>query len=168
MITLQQFLPVIKYKITGGSNFLWDCFGSDVYTIDSWVEGHYEASVTFNPSTQEAFEVTVFDEVNERQYRWINPSFVDAFNAEHAKRGIDETGFGFKYTTIDVNYDMLEKLEGIVNKTEYDTRVVIQVDMSDEDFLTFAKAAHERDISFNQFVEVAIKAAIEKYDPEWV
>jgi len=168
MITLQQFLDKINYKITGGSTFLWSCYGEDVYSIDSWVEGHYEASVTFNPTTQEAFEITVFDEVNERQYRWINPLVLDAYNAEFLERGLDKQDFGFKYTNIEVDFDMLEKLEGIVNKTEYDTRVVIQVDMSDTDFLTFAKAAHAMDVSFNEFVEKAIKSVIETRDPEWV
>lgn len=36
---------------------------------------------------------------------------------------------------------------------EQDTRDTIQLEISDEDFLTIAKMAHEQDITFNQMVE---------------
>ena len=168
MITVQQFLETINYKITGGSDFLWRCYGEDTYTIDSWVEEHYEASLTFNPKSGGTFEITVIDLVNRRQYRWINPLVLDAYNAEYTARGLDMLDTSFRYTNIEVESDIIEKLEGIVNKTDYDTRIVIQIDMSDTDFLTFAKAAHVMDVSFNEFVEKAIKSAVEKHDPEWV
>jgi hypothetical protein len=42
------------------------------------------------------------------------------------------------------------------------------VDFSDEELLKYMKLAHERDMTFNQFVEEALRAAIEDYnrDPE--
>ena len=152
MITVQQFLEKINYKITGGSDFLWKCYGEDTYTIDSWVEEHYEASLTFNPKTGETFEVSIIDLINRRQYRLINPLVLDAFNAELVLRGLHNESTPFKYTDIEVDFDMLEKLEGIVNKTDYDTRIVIQIEMLDTDFLTlvdyFLLETSEQDASY--------------------
>ena len=166
MITVEQFLQTINYRITGGSEFLWKCYGPDAYSIDSDILDHYSASIYFNTKTSEVYEISVCDEINNRQYRWINPWFTEACAKEVTARGLDGNEFLLKYTTIEVEYDMLEKLVGIVNKTEYDTRIVIEIEMADKDFLTFAKAAHAMDVSFNQFVETAIKSALEKYDPE--
>lgn len=38
----------------------------------------------------------------------------------------------------------------------------IELDFSDEELLQYMKLAHERDITFNKFVENALRAAIEK------
>jgi hypothetical protein len=37
-----------------------------------------------------------------------------------------------------------------------DDREVVPVDLSDEEFLTIAKMAHERDITFNKMVEAIL------------
>lgn len=166
MITLQQFLETIDYKVTGGSDFLWKCYGPDAYSIDSEVYDHYSASIYFDTKTSEVYEIAVCDEINNRQYRWTNPDFTDAYNTEVTSRGLDDNDFLLNLTTIEVDYDMLEKLSGIVNKTDYDTRIVIEVEMADEDFQVYAMAAHKMDITFNEFVEIAIRAAVEKYESE--
>lgn len=47
-----------------------------------------------------------------------------------------------------------------------DTRETITVEMTDEEFLTIAKAAHNLDITFNEFVENALVLALEKFELE--
>jgi hypothetical protein len=44
---------------------------------------------------------------------------------------------------------------------DYDTRVSVPVDFTDEELLTYMTMAHERDMTFNQFVEQALREAIE-------
>jgi hypothetical protein len=39
----------------------------------------------------------------------------------------------------------------------------VSVDFSDDELLKYMKLAHERDITFNQLVEEALRAAIERY-----
>jgi hypothetical protein len=43
---------------------------------------------------------------------------------------------------------------------DYDTRVQVPVDFSDEDLLQYMKLAHERDMTFNELVEEALRHAI--------
>ena len=50
--------------------------------------------------------------------------------------------------------------------TETDGKESIEVDFSDEDLLQYMKLAHERDITFNKFIEQALRTAIEELDLE--
>ena len=43
-----------------------------------------------------------------------------------------------------------------------DNRETIEVDLSDDEFLRIAKLAHERDITFNQMVEIILQEMIER------
>ena len=45
---------------------------------------------------------------------------------------------------------------------QIDSRETIEVDLSDEEFLHVAKLAHERDITFNQMVEIILQAEIDR------
>lgn len=42
----------------------------------------------------------------------------------------------------------------------------IEIDLTDEEFLQLARMAHERDITFNQMVELILSEAIEKLKKE--
>jgi len=46
---------------------------------------------------------------------------------------------------------------------DYDTRVQVQVEFSDDELLTYMKIAHDRDITFNELVEIALQDAIDQY-----
>lgn len=48
--------------------------------------------------------------------------------------------------------------------TETDGKESIEVDFDDEELLTYMKIAHERDITFNKFIELALRKAIEEHD----
>ena len=69
---------------------------------------------------------------------------------------------------LEVDDDWLEKAKAIVDGVDYDERVKVPIDFSDEDLLKYMKMAHDRDMTFNAFIEEALRAAIEdhKRDPE--
>jgi len=46
--------------------------------------------------------------------------------------------------------------------SEKDDRVDIEVDFTDEELLTYMKLAHEQDITFNQFVEQALRRFLDE------
>lgn len=170
MLTLKQFMETCGYRITEGSEYGWQCFGHNAYRLDSWngdQDGH-TISIVFDTQTQVVYEVEAFDYKRERAYRMVNPEFKAAFDAEFVDRDIldmaweDEDGNPVKYVDLDVEEDFMEKAYAICNDQEYDTRVQVQVEFTDEELLRYMKAAHERDITFNQLVEEALKAAIEQ------
>ena len=166
MISLQDFFETVGYRITEGSDYGWNCYGDRVHQLSAWNgihgEGGWSANVVFSTETQEVFEVEVCDYTNERAYRLINTAYKQAFDDEAESRGeyANQAWDDVDYIDLDVDEDFLVKLEAIVNGKDYDTRVQVQVDFSDEELFKYMKFAHEQDITFNQLVEQAIKAAI--------
>lgn len=47
-----------------------------------------------------------------------------------------------------------------------DTRETVSIDISDEDFLRIAKAAHDEDLTLNKFVEKLLIEVLEKFELE--
>lgn len=171
MITLKDFMETVGYRITEGSDYGWNCYGPNAYCLDSWngdQDGH-TVSVIFDTRTQEVYESYVCDYANQRAYRLINPDYKQAHDLEVADRNFDDEAWDdVRFVDLEVDEEFLEKATAIVNGEDYDTRVRVPVDFSDEELLVYMKLAHERDITFNQLVEEALKAAIEDYerDPE--
>jgi hypothetical protein len=172
MITLKEWMEVVNYRITEGSNYMWSCYGTDAYSLDSWngeQEGH-SLTVTFDQRTQEVYEVQIHDYRHNRAYRMINPDYVEAHNTEAESRAtwMKEAWEGVDYIDLDVDDDWFQKALAVVAGEDYDTRVSVAVDFSDQDLLTYMKLAHERDITFNELITEALTEAIKNYevDPE--
>lgn len=172
MITLKEFMEICDYKITEGSTYTWNCYGPNAYRLDSWnqeQDGH-SVSILFDTRTHEVYEVTAYDYKRNRAYRYINPEYREVHSLEAEEREVDikQAWDDVNYVDLDVEEDFLNKARSIVNDEDYDTRVSMSIDFTDEELLTYMKLAHERDITFNQLVEQALREAIEDFkdDPE--
>ena len=156
MLNLKDFFTATQYRITEGSNYGWDCYGPNAYAIDAWNGDHngHSATVIFDRETQEVYEVQIADYKNQRAYRLINEAYKDAFKKECDQRSVpnDDAWDEVQYIDLEVDGDMIDKLTKIFNGEEYDDRVVVQVNLSDEDQLLLMRMAHERDITFNELV----------------
>jgi hypothetical protein len=165
---MKDWLEAVNYKITSGSEFLWGCYGDSAFDIESWnqVPNDESASLVFDTKTQQVYEASVYDYANDRAYRWVNPSFKTAYNTEAAERGVDAdiAWDDVRFVTIEVEYDFLEKLTAIMNHKEYDTRVVLPIDIPDTELFELMKQAHERDITLNQLMNEVIASAIANAD----
>jgi hypothetical protein len=167
MITLKDFMETVNYKVTEGSDYGWNCYGPNAYRLDSWnqdQEGH-TIGITFDTRNHTVYEVSAYDYKREHAYRLINPDFKDAHSAESNDRGVleNQAWDDVDYVDLDTDEDFLEKARAIIADEDYDTRVKVPVDFSDEELLKYMTMAHERDITFNQLVEEALREAIEKY-----
>ena len=70
MITLKEFMEVVDYRITEGSNYMWDCYGPNSYSLDSWngeQEGH-SFTIIFDTKTQVVYEVQSHDYRTQRAF----------------------------------------------------------------------------------------------------
>jgi hypothetical protein len=171
MLTVKEWMELVDYRITEGSTYGWRCFGDNVYQLDSWngdQEGH-SFTITFDTKTQEVYQVEAHDFRNGRAYRMINSDYASAHAKETANRGVkDEAWEDVAYVDLEADDDFMQKAFAIAAGEDYDTRVSVPVDFSDEELLKYMKMAHERDITFNTLIEEALRAAIEdhKRDPE--
>jgi hypothetical protein len=165
MLTLKDYMECISYRITEGSEYMWDCYGPDAYNIDSGSNyGENTISIVFDKKTQEVYQMEAWDFAKKRSYRWINPAYVDAIKDESKKRNIDfeQSVDDEKFINIDVVADMLEKATAIANNVEYDTRIQVELNLADAEMLCLMTMAHERDLTLNQMVEHILTELINK------
>lgn len=170
MITMKEFMELVDYRITEGSDYGWQCYGSNAYMLDSWngeQDGH-SFTVIFDTKTQTVYEVQAHDYVHDRAYRMINEDFVKKMKKESKRRDVnrDEAWDNVRYVDLDVDDDFIQKALAIRAGEDYDTRVSVPIDIPDADLLVFMKMAHERDITFNQLIEDALRAAIAQHGIE--
>ena len=170
MITLKEWMELVDYKITEGSDYGWGCYGPNSFTLDSWNgvhgKGGYSFSIVFSTKSQKIYEVSMCDYTNDRAYRMINPKFQEKHRKEAEMRDVNlnEAWDEVDYVDLDVVDDFIQKALAIRAGETYDTRVQVQVDFSDEDLLQYMKIAHERDITFNELIEDALRHAIEEVE----
>ena len=170
MITIKEWMELVDYKITEGSDYGWGCYGPNSFTLDSWNgvhgEGGYSFSITFSTKSQKVYEVSMCVYTNDRAYRMINPKFQEKHRKEALARGVNlnEAWDCVDYVDLDVVDDFIQKALAIKAGEDYDTRVSVPVDFSDEELLQYMKMAHERDMTFNELVEEALRHAISEYE----
>ena len=170
MITLKEWMELVDYKITEGSDYGWDCYGPYSFTLDSWNgihgKGGYSFSIIFSTKSQKVYEVSMCDYTNNRAYRMINPKFQKKHQTESLTRNVNpnEAWDEVDYIDLDVDDDFIQKALAIRAGEDYDTRVSVPVDFSDEELLQYMKLAHERDMTFNELVEEALRFAIDEFE----
>ena len=170
MINLKEWMELVDYKITEGSDYGWGCYGPNSFSLDSWNgvhgKGGYSFSIVFSTKSQKIYEVSMCDYTNDRAYRMINPKNQEKHAKEALARDVNlnEAWDDVDYVELDVVDDFIQKALAIRAGESYDTRVQVEVDFSDEDLLQYMKIAHERDITFNELVEQALRHAISEYE----
>ena len=170
MITMKEWMELVDYKITEGSEYGWGCYGPNSFTLDSWNGVHgtggYSFSIVFSTKSQKVYEVSMCDYTNDRAYRMINPKNQEKHRKEAESRNVNlnEAWDDVDYIDLDVVDDFIQKALAIRAGEKYDTRVQIPVDFSDEELLQYMKLAHDRDMTFNEFVEEALRHAISEYE----
>jgi hypothetical protein len=169
MITMKEWMELVDYKITEGGTYGWSCYGPNAYTLDSWNGVHgtggYSFSIVFSTKTQKVYEVSMCDYTNNRAYRMI----AENKQEKHRKEAQDKSELANQawddvdYVDLDVDDDFFQKALAIRAGEDYDTRVQVAVDFSDEELLKYMKLAHERDMTFNDFIEQALRQVIQEH-----
>jgi len=166
MITLKEYFELIDYRVTDGSDYNWDCYGPDIYTISSWNgvhgRGGYSFNCVFDTKDQTVYEVEVCDYTNDRAYRMINPGYIDAYRAEaetqmvNSKQAWDDVD----YVDLDVDDDFVQKCLAIRAGEDYDTRVSVPLVLEDDQLFDLMKLAHEQDVTLNTLVENMLRSYV--------
>ena len=154
MITLKEWMEVSNYRITEGSDYY--AYGG-AYALSSWSgeQDGYSLEIIFDQKTQVVYEVQACDYKHNRAYRLIN-------ELHKEERRDDEAWDDTKWVDLEADDDWIQKALAIVAGEEYDTRVSVPMDFSDEELLQYMKLAHDLDITFNQLVERALREAIDR------
>ena len=166
MISLKEWMELVDYKITEGSDYGWQCYGHDVHMMDSWngdQDGH-SFTVIFDTKTQTVYEVQAHDYVHNRAYRMINPDFQKKAKKEARKRDVnkDMAWDDVDYVDIETDDDFIQKCLSIKAGEDYDTRVSVPLELEDDQMFELMKMAHEQDLTLNEMVEDILRRVIEE------
>ena len=168
MITLKEWMEIVGYRITEGSDYQWECYGPNAYCLDSWngdFDGH-SFSIYFDTKTQEVYEVQAHDYRNQRAYRLINPDFAKKHKKEAKRREVEhkEAWDDVEYADLEVIEDWIQKAQAIEAEEDYDVRVEVPLTLDDTQIFELMRLAHERDITLNQLVEDILRQVIADHD----
>ena len=166
MITMKEWMELVDYRITEGSNYMWQCYGSNAYALDSWngeQDGH-SFTVIFDTKDQTVYEVQAHDYVHNRAYRMINPDFQKKAKKEARKRNSDKDNAwdDVNYIDLEVDDDFIQKCLSIKAGENYDTRVSVPLELDDDQLFELMRIAHEQDITLNYLVENILRNVIAK------
>jgi hypothetical protein len=168
MITLKEWMEIVDYKITEGSDFGWNCYGKDVRMMDSWngeQDGH-SFTVIFDTKTQVVYEVQAHDYVHNRAYRMINDDYRKKAKKEARKRDVnkDMAWDDVDYVDLETDDDFIQKCLSIKAGEDYDTRVSVPLELENDEMFELMKMAHEQDLTLNEFVEQLLRRVLEEED----
>jgi len=164
-MNIKDFMEVVNYRITEGDTFGWTCFGENAYNLSAWNGDHdgWSFNMVFDTRDQTVYSVEACDYKRKRAYRYLNPDHREAYinygktkHAEYYNQAWDDVD----YTDLEVEEDWIEKARCIVADKDYDTKVTIQVELSDDEIFTLMKMAHDRDMTLNKLVEEILWEAI--------
>lgn len=157
MITIKDFMECVDYRITEGSDYLWQCFGPNAHSLDCW-NGDYNGfsvGIVFDTKNTTVYKFEAHDYSKQNSYRWVHPDWREIYQNESKNRGVDhkEAYDDVKYIDIDLAEDILEKATHIVMGIDYDERVQVPLDLPDSVLNKLFRIAHEKDITLNELIE---------------
>jgi len=149
MITLKEWMEVANYRITEGGDYY--AYGG-AYALTSWNSDQdgYSIEIIFSPRTQEVYEVQACDYKHQRAYRLVHGDYRDEKLDKEAWDNVN-------WVDLESDDDWFQKALSIVAGEDYDSRVSIPIDLPDRELMALFKAAHEADMTFNDFVEQVLR-----------
>jgi hypothetical protein len=172
MITIKTWMEIFNYRITEGDTYGWRCYGQNAYHLSAWNgihdTGGWSGNIVIDSENQTVYEVTVCDYTNQRAYRIINPDYTKSHNEEAKSRGVsaNEAWDDVNYVDLEVDEDWIAKSQAIVDGQDYDTRISVPIDLRDDELLVLFKMAHEKNMTFNDFVEEILIQALARYESD--
>ena len=174
MLNMREWMDLVDYKINEGSKFGWSCYGPNSYTLDSWDgkygvggpngDGGYSFSIIFSTKSQKVYEVTVCDYTNNRAYRMIAENKRNKHRKEAEDRAVNlnQAWDDVDYTDLEVDDDFIQKCLAIKDGEDYDTGILVPIDLPDDVMLQAALEAHKRNITLNAYINIALAELVQK------
>lgn len=174
-MNLSDVITAAGSRISNASEYLWQCFGNNAYSIDFRdTDGEECTSCTYDKEHQFVFEITVSVPGQDQCFRWINPEYREAYVNECKQRNINPSiaWDDLRYTEISDESLMLEYVKD-VGETYYDDlpiseesdidekgRVSVPLEMTEEETFRLMTLAHEADLTLNEYVEKILEKEI--------
>lgn len=165
MTTIKDFFEAIEYRISEGHEYQWNCFGDNVYSLDSTELKKYSVSAVFDTKDQTVYSLEAWDYITDKCYRWIHPEYVGAYKHECRVHNVKfENAFDdVDFIDLELSSDLLEKASAMIRGEEYDERVLVPLTVDEDVLFQLMKQAHQADMTLNKFVEHILQLEIDKH-----
>ena len=161
---IDELLKIAKYQIVESTPYEWECFGSNARFLDLDTPASKMNIVSiFDTETEELYSLELYDYGRGHFYRWIAEAKLDAVIAEHAERDFD-FGVAFDdqtYTDV-ILEDIVEKITHIYAGREYDTRIMVPVNLPDDALNILEGIAAAQGINLDELTDSVLRDAIEQ------
>jgi len=147
MITLQKWFSIIDdgSSLDGGKILIGDQYLT-ILTSEATKYGTYKtyssSSIIFDPKTFKVYGVEVCDYERENAYRILEGLEMDELAWD-----------GVNFVDLETDEDFIEKMSAIVNQEDYDDRVVVPLNLEEEELCFLMKQAHNHGMTLNEYVE---------------
>jgi hypothetical protein len=163
---LQQVNEALDHRITGGGEYMWNCFPEARYL--DYESDYAHVYVLYSTVTQEIYQAEVsvkrdMWEKDVRPYRWLNPIFKDDYLEEAMARNIDpnQAWDDVKWLDLEVEEDFLEKATHIFKGEDWNEGILVPIDLPKDELYQLMLTAHEKNITLNQLVTEILQNMID-------
>lgn len=160
---LSKALEALDYKIAGGSEHCWTCYGFDARYLD-FESDYAHASIIFDTKNQTVYCAEINGKENDHSYRWLNPEYKQNYLDECKEKNVDPNNAWDNHAWADLETaeDWLTKASAITRGLDFDKRVVVPLDLDDDTLFLLFTEAHKRDVTLNEMVEIILQEAINR------
>lgn len=162
-ISLMQLLSLVEINLTEVSDYLWKCYGlNNPKYFDFTDKNGNDLGSFVADKTGFVFEITF--SYKDKEYRWVHPEFYNKLSEEYKKHNTDMhiAYDDVKFVDLELVSDALDKLSKLYLGEKIDERVVVPLELTDEEWNTLSKLAHEKDITVNKMVEEILENLIKE------
>ena len=138
MSKFQEIISAAQFKISGGSEYLWSCYGPHARYLDfTSDEFDFDMSLVFDSVNQEVYESSLY--INGSAFRWQNPEFITQYKQECFARDIDPRVAyeGTFYSNCEVFEDYIQKVTDSFTSGDCDHDIVMRFDFTPEQMEIF-------------------------------
>jgi hypothetical protein len=159
---LSEVNETFNHQITGGSDYGWDCYGSNTWSID-YSSKYAHGYVVFDTETQKVYEVTVSPITDtHKPYRYIDPNYRMSHDTEAKDRNVDPNVAwdDVMWVDLETEEDFIDKASKMFVGESFDTRIQVPVELDNDTLLKLTMEAHKRDITLNKMIEEILRELI--------
>lgn len=163
MLTLSKLLEIADYNIK-------ECYEAWPKQTKEKLQGFYfiENDIQYyaiiSLKTLKAVFALVADTKN--AYCIVDPAFEEEYVQICETNGYEPfmPDNGKKAFRLELVDDFMRKATAIVNHKPYDERIAVSLELTDEEFIAIAQAAHDCDITINDYCNILLEEIIKEYE----
>ena len=149
------------------------CFSDTTVTFGLQFPGRFGLWAEIDLFNQTVYNVDYYSYPRDTVFRWVNPDYEISFANELFECQEDPTVTSdgmqirrchdgdFLSRMIQCDVLMLEEDE---EEDEYET---VELELTDSELATIARAAHVKDVTINDFINEALRYELDKVTPDW-